>query len=44
MKATPLDVDDVLARLRQQCKEMRIRISEFFRDFDKLRSGFITEA
>jgi len=26
------------------CKEQRIRISEFFRDFDKLRSGYITEA
>jgi hypothetical protein len=42
-KLNPLDVDDVLARLRQACKEQRIRISEFFRDFDKLRSGFITE-
>jgi Ca2+-binding EF-hand superfamily protein len=30
--------------LRQICKEQRTRISEFFRDFDKLRSGFITEA
>ena len=30
--------------MRQICKEQRIRISEFFRDFDKLRSGFITEA
>lgn len=25
------------------CKQQRIRIGEFFRDFDKLRSGFITE-
>jgi len=30
--------------LRQCCKEQRIRISEFFRDFDKLRSGFITSS
>ena len=43
-KAAPTDVEDVLARMRQTCKEQRIRISEFFRDFDKLRSGFITEA
>ena len=43
-KAKPEDVDDVLARLRQACKEQRIRIAEFFRDFDKLRSGYITEA
>ena len=40
----PNDVDDIIAKLRQTCKEQRIRISEFFRDFDKLRSGFITEA
>lgn len=43
-KAKPEDVEDVLARLRQACKEQRIRIAEFFRDFDKLRSGYITEA
>ena len=43
-KASPTDVEDVLARLRQACKEQRIRIAEFFRDFDKLRSGYITES
>ena len=43
-KDQPEDVDDVIAKLRQVCKEQRIRISEFFRDFDKLRSGYITEA
>ena len=43
-KDKPEDVDDVIAKLRQTCKEQRIRISEFFRDFDKLRSGYITEA
>jgi len=40
----PDDVDDIVAKLRQHCKEQRTRISEFFRDFDKLRSGYITEA
>ena len=43
-KDAPNDVEDALAKLRQFCKEQRIRISEFFRDFDKLRSGFITKA
>ena len=43
-KDQPDDVDDIIAKLRQCCKEQRIRISEFFRDFDKLRSGSITEA
>ena len=43
-KDVPEDVEDVLAKLRQLCKEQRIRISEFFRDFDKLRTGFITHA
>jgi len=26
------------------CKQQRIRIGEFFRDFDKLRTGFITKS
>ena len=43
-KDIPDDVEDILAKLRQACKEQRIRISEFFRDFDKLRSGSITES
>jgi len=43
-KDVPNDVEDVLAKLRKHCSEQRVRISEFFRDFDKLRSGFITEA
>lgn len=38
----PDDVEDVLARIRQSCLQQRIRIGEFLRDFDKLRSGFIT--
>ena len=44
VKFKPNDVEDVLARIRTSCKQQRIRIGEFFRDFDKLRSGFITEA
>jgi hypothetical protein len=40
----PEDIDDVLAKIRQFCCENRLRLSEFFRDFDKLRSGFITKA
>jgi Ca2+-binding EF-hand superfamily protein len=43
-KDVPNDCEDVLAKLRQVCKEQRIRINEFFRDFDKLRSGHITQA
>lgn len=40
----PDDVDDVLARIRAKCAQQRIRIAEFFRDFDRLRSGYITAA
>ncbi len=43
VKLKPEDVDDVVARIRRKCKEDRVRIGEFFRDFDKLRSGYITE-
>jgi len=43
-KDVPDDVDDVMAKLRQLCKEQRIRIAEFFRDFDKLRTNHITHA
>ena len=44
VKHVPEDLDDVIAKIRGSCKQQRIRIGEFFRDFDKLRSGFITEA
>jgi hypothetical protein len=44
VKFRPDDVEDVLARIRTFCKQQRTRVAEFFRDFDKLRSGFITEA
>jgi len=38
----PNDVDDIIARIRADCKEKRIRLAEFMRDFDRLRSGEIT--
>jgi hypothetical protein len=43
-KLMPDDLDDVLARIRQQALQQRIRVGEFLRDFDKLRSGFITHS
>lgn len=42
VRNTPLDVEDVCARIRQICSQQRVRVGEFFRDFDKLRSGHIT--
>jgi len=44
IKNNPQDLDDVIARIRTICKQRRIRVEEFFRDFDKLRTGFITNA
>ena len=44
VRNTPDNIDDVLARIRRQSKQQGIRISEFFRDFDRLRSGHITAA
>ena len=32
----------MIARIRSKCKQQGIRIAEFFRDFDRLRTGFIT--
>lgn len=40
----PEDIDDVLSRIRKDCSQKRIRLNEFFRDFDRLRSGNITKA
>ena len=37
-------IQEVLARIQKKVKEERIRISEFLRDFDRLRSGTITNA
>ena len=39
---SPNDIEDLLARIRAECKERRVRISEFLRDFDRLRSGEVT--
>lgn len=38
----PNDIQDLLAKLRKLASEYRIRIGEFLKDFDKLRSGNIT--
>jgi Ca2+-binding EF-hand superfamily protein len=42
IKIEPEDVNDLLARIRKEVSEKRIRLQEFFRDFDRLRSGNIT--
>lgn len=44
VRNAPEDTEDVISRIRTTCKQQRIRVSEFFRDFDRLRSGFITAA
>jgi Ca2+-binding EF-hand superfamily protein len=36
-------LDDVEKKLKHIVNERRIRVSEFFRDFDPLRSGYITK-
>lgn len=33
-----------MARIRTQCSQNRVRLAEFMRDFDKLRSGFVSAA
>lgn len=38
----PDDIEDVLALIRKKVKQERMRLGEFFKDFDKLRSGSIT--
>ena len=42
VRNTPDDCEDVIARIRSKCQQQGIRIAEFFRDFDRLRSGYIT--
>ena len=39
----PDNLADLLAKLRKKVKEERIRVNEFLREFDKLRSGSITK-
>eukprot|EP01015_Nassula_variabilis_P013161 TRINITY_DN20851_c0_g1_i1.p2 TRINITY_DN20851_c0_g1~~TRINITY_DN20851_c0_g1_i1.p2 ORF type:complete len:133 (+),score=37.28 TRINITY_DN20851_c0_g1_i1:60-458(+) len=38
----PNDLESLLNKIRRKVKEQRIRVSEFLRDFDKLRCGGIT--
>ena len=38
----PNDLDDLINKLKKRVKQLRIRVSEFLRDFDKLRAGGIT--
>ena len=38
----PVDVEDVLSRIRRMVKQERMRVKEFLTDFDKLRSGNIS--
>jgi len=39
----PNDVNDLLAKLRSKALRSGLRLQEFLRDFDKLRSGNITK-
>lgn len=39
----PQDLNDLLGKLRKKVKEERIRVSDFMRDFDKLRHGNISK-
>lgn len=39
----PQDLNDLLGRLRRKVKQQRIRVSDFMRDFDKLRHGNISK-
>ncbi len=39
----PDSLEDLMSRLRRIVKEKRIRVSEFMKDFDKLRHGNITK-
>jgi|EP00670_Eutreptiella_braarudii_P001368 Ca2+-binding EF-hand superfamily protein len=36
------DIQEILQKIRTHCKNNRVRVTEFFQDFDKLRSGLIT--
>lgn len=40
--AVPVEAREVILRLQAACKNYGIRIHEFFRDFDRLRTGEIT--
>ncbi|KAK2184430.1 hypothetical protein NP493_266g02009 [Ridgeia piscesae] len=38
-----VNMDDLMARIRHHALTKRLRVSEFFQDFDQLRSGSITK-
>lgn len=38
------NIDEIILRIQRYIMENRIRIHEFFQDFDPLRSGFITKS
>lgn len=40
---SPADFSALLAKLTTQVKENRIRVEEFLKDFDKLRTGMISK-
>jgi Ca2+-binding EF-hand superfamily protein len=44
VRNNPDDLNDTIARIRTMCAQQRIRVGEFFRDFDKLRTGYITNS
>ena len=44
IKDTPEDLSDLLAKIRKIVKLNRIRLLEFIRDFDKLRTGIVTKS
>merc|ERR1712100_621884 len=39
---SPLQIDDVLARVQDQCWARGIRMKQFFQDFDRLRHGHVS--
>ena len=39
----PQDLSDLLGKLRPKVKQQRIRVSDFMKDFDKLRHGNISK-
>jgi len=43
LDSKPNDLQDLISKLQSKVKEFRIRIREFLRDFDGLRSGSITQ-
>lgn len=44
LKDEPEGIHDLLAKLRLIVKQKRIRLNEFIRDYDRLRSGIITKS